>query len=148
MKIPTDFRWELAKPVGYSAREDVIEKAEELGQRIVYADDMMLQLDIDSEDDYNRFIQGYEILGKTLKCSNYTVQLSKSGYPHRHITVYLQHPAKSVWKRIALQACLGSHLTREALNCVNVLNDVDEPILFFENPKPKRRIEADGNWLE
>ncbi len=134
--------------MGYSEMEDVAERAEELGQRIVYADNQTLQIDIDTEEDYNRFIQSYEILAKALNSSTYTVQLSKSGFPHRHITVYLQQPAKSVWKRIALQACLGSHLTREALNCLNVLNDVDEPILFFEDAKPKRRIEADGNWLE
>ena len=123
-------------------KKDIVAKAQSKGQRVVVADDRMLQIDIDSEEDWKQFEAGWDILKSVISHrGSYEVQESASGWPHRHVTVYLRKPA-TVWQRIALQACLGSHLTREVLNSYRVLTGSDCPIVFFEKPKSRRRIES------
>lgn len=119
---------------------DIVIKANSLGERVIEANEITLQIDIDSEEDFKRWKEGSEILLNAIGYSKLEIRPSKSGFPHRHITVILNEPA-DVWKRIALQICLGSHLTRETLNSYRVLVESECPIIFFEKvPKSRRMI--------
>ncbi len=118
-------------------RYDVVKIAKAKGQEVVEADPKTLQIDIDTEEDWTRWQEGYEILGNVLDIDSYEVKMSGSGYPHRHITIKLLNKT-DVWKRIALQMCFGSHITREILNCKRVLNNSEVTVLFFEKPKGNR----------
>jgi hypothetical protein len=84
---------------------------------------------------------GSEILLRDIGYKNLVILPSASGLPHRHITITLNE-SMDIWKRIALQVCLGSHVTREVLNSHRVLLKQECPIVFFEKeiPKPKRMI--------
>jgi len=110
---------------------EVVTEAKKKDVDIVVADDRTLQIDIDDGLNYVNWTKNSEFLLKDIGIERWEIKESASGYPHRHITVYLKEPA-DVWKRIALQACLGSHLMREALNAHRVLTGNDCPILFFE----------------
>jgi hypothetical protein len=125
---------------GYS---EVRAEATAMGQKVVMADDFTLQIDIDSEEDMEKWKKGSEILLRAINgsSSEVTITESKSGLPHRHITIHLIKPM-GVWQRIALQLCLGSHITRETLNSYRVLVGNECPIVFFEedNKKDKRHI--------
>ncbi len=108
------------------------------GQRVVPADDYTLQIDIDSEEDLERWKTGSKILLEAINGKEVTITESKSGLPHRHITISL-NKAMDVWERIALQLCLGSHITRETLNSYRVLVGNECPIVFFEEEKNKNK---------
>jgi hypothetical protein len=119
---------------------DIVIKAKSLEKKVVKADEFTLQIDIDSEEDFERWKQGSEIILNSLDYRDIHIRPSSSGLPHRHITISLYESA-DVWKRIALQMCLGSHITREALNSYRVLLNSECPIVFFEKiPKAKRMI--------
>lgn len=110
------------------------------GRKVINANEITLQIDIDSEEDFKRWQEGSEILLNAIGYHRLDMHPSKSGFPHRHITIILNEPA-DIWKRIALQICLGSHLTRETLNSYRVLVESECPIVFFEKvPKPRRMI--------
>jgi hypothetical protein len=120
---------------------EVRTEAASQGQRVVAADDYTLQIDIDSEEDAEKWKRGSEILLRAINGKEVTIIESKSGFPHRHITIHL-NKAMDVWERIALQLCLGSHVTRETLNSYRVLVGNECPIVFFEedNKKDKKHI--------
>ncbi len=111
-------------------RESTIRRAKDCHMAIVEPEDNQLQIDIDSEDDMDRFDKFYSLLSKELPGATYNLTTSISGYPHYHITVTCVE-AMDVWKRIALQACLGSHINREVLNAYRVMRGSDLPIAFF-----------------
>ena len=108
---------------------EVRTEATSQGQRVAPADDFTLQIDIDGEIDYSHFLKASEILLPVMGYSEILVSESKSGMPHRHITIIL-NKAMDVWQRIALQLCLGSHITRETLNSYRVLVGNECPIAF------------------
>lgn len=120
------------------SRADGIAKAIASGKDVVEADAFTLQIDIDSDEDFERWKKGGEILLNDIGYKNIVILPSSGGLPHRHITISLNDPA-DIWKRIALQACLGSHITREILNSRRVLLSEECPIVFFEKPKQKPR---------
>jgi len=97
-----------------------------------------LQIDIDGEIDYSHFLKASEILLPAMRYNEVLVSESKSGMPHRHITITL-NKAMDVWQRIALQLCFGSHITRETLNSYRVLIGNECPIVFFEKDKKDQR---------
>jgi hypothetical protein len=120
------------------SRADGIAKAIASGKDVVEADAFTLQIDIDSDEDFERWKKGGEVLLNALNYRDIHILPSSSGLPHRHITISLYESA-DIWKRIALQMCLGSHITREALNSYRVLLHSECPIVFFEKPKEKPR---------
>lgn len=114
-------------------------KAASLGKKVVEADDRTLQIDIDSCEDFERWKQGSAILLDVIDHNGIEISPSGSGLPHRHITITLNE-STNIWKRIALQLCLGSHITRETLNCYRVFAKEECPIVFFEKERKSRRM--------
>ena len=109
----------------------LIQKIEGEGKRVVVPDDYTLQLDIDTEEEWERFKENSLLFFRILPIENTKIEFSFSGLPHRHITIRCKEPM-TIWQRVALQMALGSHLSREVLNAYRVLVKVDWPILFFE----------------
>jgi hypothetical protein len=120
------------------SRGDGISQAIASGKDVVEADAFTLQIDIDSDEDFERWKKGGEVLLNALNYRDIHILPSSSGLPHRHITISLYESA-DIWKRIALQMCLGSHITREILNSRRVLLNEECPIVFFEKQKEKPR---------
>lgn len=114
-------------------REDTLERMEQNGLKLVIPADNQLQIDIDSEADYQR----YQRALKSFKTNHINVikeiveRPSKSGLPRRHITI-------TMWstyiprERIFYQALLGSDLIREINNLRRLNNNDIFPIAFFE----------------
>ena len=127
-------------------REDTLERMEQNGLKLVIPADNQLQIDIDSESDYQR----YQRALKSFKTNHIDVikeiveRPSKSGLPRRHITI-------TMWstyiprERIFYQALLGSDLIREINNLRRLNNNDIFPIAFFEpiTEDVKPRIEAE-----
>jgi restriction endonuclease len=104
-----------------------------MGYNVVLPDDCTLQLDIDTEEDYETFKKILRMLNAKVE-AKYTVvsdKPSKSGLPKRHITIKSTR-TMSLWEKVALQASLGSDRKREALNAARVIAGVEDPIAFFE----------------
>jgi hypothetical protein len=126
--------------IGSGEYEAVLAKAASHGMELIPADDYLLQIDIDTEEDYKRWLLISNQLLPKISTDYVDISESISGYPHRHITVYLNEPME-LWKRISLQLLLGSHHERELMNAFRVLTgDTECPIVFFEpDQKPRRR---------
>lgn len=124
----------------YSIDADPHVTAAKFGCVYVPADEFTLQLDIDSLESLHNHRKNLDVLDDFLPKG--WREPIKDGIPSRsggaynmHITIKLTEPMSS-WKRIALQAILGSDLTREAFNFLRVDAEIEEPIGFFE-PKKK-----------
>jgi hypothetical protein len=120
-------------PLEYALdRTKADDQAVKEGLLIVEADDYTLQLDFDSEEQWDAFINfrlGHLLTFKVVARVWWTA--SKSG--NKHVYVKLLTPL-DVTERIALQAAMGSDPTREFLNLMRVHNDTDKPVLLFEKP--------------
>lgn len=115
------------------------EAAEEVGCTVEYADAETIQLDIDSQSDFDllperldRLVQAMPEMSVAYR--TYLVRPSKSG--NWHVTFKLAVPV-TIEKRILIQALLGSDLTREALNLTRHLYGAENPIRLFR-PKEAR----------
>lgn len=120
----------------------VEEEARNNGLRVVVPADGELQIDLDSEEDYQNHKAMMEVLSGRGVVYEYHEAPSKSGLPNRHITVkLLSGPGGrditlplDPWQRIALQAALGSDPVRELLSCMRVFRNVEPPTAFLELP--------------
>ncbi|OGM08252.1 hypothetical protein A2Z67_00945 [Candidatus Woesebacteria bacterium RBG_13_36_22] len=112
-------------------KKSLKEKANKNKNVTRFANARILLIDIDSEEDFRRWKMEIEQFEPILNFPKYKVEVSKGGLPHRHITVYLKTPL-DIWKRIALQFCLGSDLKRETMNCYRQLVGRAANIVFFE----------------
>lgn len=108
-------------------RETAAEKA---GCSIVYPKNNELQIDIDTHDDYARFEAAIENMPGGLVFS-VVEKSSRSGIPHKHITVTLSKNFSDL-EKIALQFMLGSDYIRESLSVSRVLHGIEKPTCFFE----------------
>jgi hypothetical protein len=105
------------------------------GQIVVYPEDNQLQLDIDSDEQfeiYRRRISGLEVLGWDFSV-NTTPSLS--GLPNRHITVTVKDKVFTEVERIAFQFMLGSDSVRESLNLLRTAAGKERPTRLFETPE-------------
>ena len=134
---------ETIKPLDtYSLDMAAKDAAELVGCDVVKPDIDQLQLDLDTEEAYEWFrIRLLEFQ----QHSNFGVHVeehfSKSGTPHRHITLTLTdeygNPVElDEWQRITLQFALGSDAIRETLNAWRLLRGEPNPTRLFE-PKAK-----------
>lgn len=126
--------------------DDVLEDAERLGAKCVLPMANQLQIDIDSEESFEHFNKVYNTFGNySYDFANATIEVkeSKSGLPHRHITITLPL-GLDVMTRIAFQFALGSDPTRERLGIQRVLMGFTNPLAFFEYPKKEESRE--DNW--
>jgi hypothetical protein len=107
--------------------------AEELNMDVVLPTEYQLQLDIDTEEQFEKFNKNLEHLGNDTQIYPEDVKInpSKSGLPKRHVTLTFQFEM-GVWQRIALQYYLQSDPVREGLNAMRVLLGDPYPIAFFE----------------
>lgn len=96
---------------------------------VVYPASNELQIDIDSDDDYERFLAAIPLLDFTREV---TEKVSMSGLPHRHIYVKANRTFTDI-ERIAYQFMLGSDYVRESLNLMRVTYGVKNPTRLFES---------------
>lgn len=113
--------------------KEFIKTEERAGRRIVLPAPNQLFIDIDTNEAYEHFKKQLSILDESVgtKMQEYP---SKSGLPHRHITITLDFAVLHSWQRLALQAALGSDPIREVLACVQLLYGDENPSLFSEEP--------------
>ena len=114
-------------------RADVINKAAKSGNRIVYTDHTTLQLDIDSDADFQKTNVLLKRLRYVLDYKSLSYCPSKS-HNHFHIYVTLKTPMPKK-ERMLLQGLLGSDPIREALNW-----QYDGEGFFVELGKEDKRI--------
>jgi hypothetical protein len=106
-----------------------IQQAEEKNCTILYADDRTLQIDIDTDEDYEFFEKQVSRLREYMDLpATYDVLRSISG--NRHILIQLPRPLP-VKDRIMLQACLGSDRVREILSYARYRKGDPQPVLLF-----------------
>jgi len=121
----------------------VKEELEEQGYEVVFPKNNELQIDIDSEEEYQIFKEQYEILCNHWGKQSFEIkeEPSFSGLPHRHIVVtcvYMENIFEDIYKRIAFQACLGSDVKREMLNLLAVeIYEDKTPSLFIKKKGEK-----------
>lgn len=113
--------------------ERAILEAEDLGLDVVFPKSNELQLDIDTEEDFQQFLKLQDIVVYHFGLSCVQVTPSRSGLPKRHVTLTTTQSWTDT-ERILVQACLGSDRTRELLSYLQVLQGDPHPVLFLENP--------------
>jgi hypothetical protein len=102
------------------------------GYMVTFPKSNQLFIDIDSDLDYAKFMEIWELLiSVTNGAARFAESISKSGVPHKHIVVDLPFDVTEL-ERIAFQAIMGSHNARELFNLVNLTNGDNNPTLFFE----------------
>ena len=102
---------------------------------IVFPKDDELQIDIDSEEAHDRFKAAFSRLREVIPVELVTDRPSKSGMPHRHITIKMDNygqPPFSPLEKIALQFMLGSDYIRESISVIRCLRNIENPTCFFE----------------
>jgi hypothetical protein len=119
---------------GYSheqIRQLYIDYMQGLGFKIVLPEQQELQIDIDSEEQFQHFLAQWQIVITQVEGWSYVVKESRSGFPKRHITVTTDI-SLTVVERIAWQAVLGSDPKRELLSMMRYDAGVSNPTLFVE----------------
>lgn len=104
-------------------------EAEKLGLKVMVADELTLQLDLDTPEACNQFGAYRGRLKAHFGAVDIRETVSRNGHCHAYVT--LPQPM-SIPERIALQACLGSDPTREFLSLKRWLDKDENPILLFE----------------
>lgn len=108
-----------------------IEQCLSEGLEIIYPNEHELFIDIDSEEDYQRFKDSFEKLSWNINAKIKRDTPSKSGLPNRHIVVEMPYYLNPL-ERIALQAILGSDPKRELLSYISLKDDAETPTIFAE----------------
>src|SRR5690606_29610055 len=118
------------------ARADYIARMELEGYKVVLPGPNELQIDIDSDEDYSRWLTAKAVLDRN-KVEHQVLRErpSRGGLPGRHIVVWLPEPLDP-WQRIALQGALGSDHVRELLSCIRMLRGDEHPTLLVEKKDP------------
>jgi hypothetical protein len=103
-----------------------------LGLDLVKPDDQTLQLDFDSEEAYETFLnRGLPSLIGFIGIDRVLWTESMSG--NKHVTIKLSE-SMPITERIAFQAALGSDPTRELLALIGDREGKRIPVCFFEKP--------------
>lgn len=114
------------------------DEAAKVGCYVVYPADNQLQIDIDSDEAFALFEKRMAELYRRTPYPMYqlshdpVITPSKSGLPHRHVTLTFSMRVFSEWERIGMQLALGSDPTREALNALRLASGIGKPSRFFE----------------
>jgi hypothetical protein len=107
-------------------------KAEALGLDIVLPDDNTLQLDFDTEGQWDTFLaMRLPILLQYVAVLRVWWTESNSG--NKHVYIKLKEPMNFL-QRVAYQAALGSDPTRELLSLARVQIGQGETTMLFEKP--------------
>jgi len=144
-----DMALEFAEGGGSGADEPPVTKdgwaeehAAKQGCVVVYPQPNQLQIDIDTEAAYAEFNRRLgdllawdsSIFGDCSNAPQVVIQPSKSGLPHRHITLTFPDRTFDRYERIALQMLLGSDPVREKMNTLRTLRGNPAPVRLFERP--------------
>ena len=103
--------------------------ARKMGWEVDPAEENELQLDIDTEEQYNIFNRMLPLVEDVYDIEEVVESPSKSG--KRHIRLFTAYEL-SIGERIALQTILGSDPKKELASLRNWLAGDPEPILLFE----------------
>jgi hypothetical protein len=133
--------WEKFNKEGFEyeiSNEEVIEKVKAAGYEVVEATDRQLFLDIDSEEQYEVFMDRFALFnrffaGETMELP-FTLRPSIGGLPGRHIVIELPEPMP-ILERIAWQAAMGSDPKKEFNNLLGVHFNIPHHIVLFNRPK-------------
>lgn len=111
--------------------------AQKTGERVVLPEPREVLLDLDTEEDWEQMNKMRGILaGLGLYLQVVDTHPSKSGLPHRHVTLAAPRALTPI-ERVALQACLGSDRKRETLSLARIfLGDPAPATVFFEPKLP------------
>lgn len=119
----------------------LIEASEANGLCVSLPAENELQIDIDSDADWSRFLRGWEIFSREFPLVGpYLVTPSKSG-TGKHVRIRTPWPVEP-WQRIAWQASLGSDHVRELLSGVRLIAGDPHPTLLVETPQTMEAIHA------
>jgi hypothetical protein len=127
---------EATIPYDFSAFAE--QEAEKVGCVVVYPEANQLQIDLDTEEAFiqheKRMMELYQrtVFPAYRLAVPPVVTPSKSGYPHRHITLVFEGRTFNEWERIGMQLALGSDPVREALNALRLATGVKQPCRLFE----------------
>lgn len=112
--------------------DKVIEREKSLGLNdVVFPGPNELQLDFDSEDDYDRFRgELLNLLGEVHPFAQIVLDEPSKTSGHRHVVVQLECSLTPL-TRLLLQACLGSDRKRELLGYINLQRGDQQPTLFI-----------------
>jgi len=110
-----------------------VSKARDNGFEIIWGSDTTLLLDLDTQEQVNRYTLVKKWIFKALNAGERETWTSKSG--NTHVIIELSEPL-SVEIRIALQMVLGSDLNRGAMEILQVIRGAN-PIALF---KPDLKI--------
>ena len=102
---------------------------------VVYPEPNQLQIDIDSDEEFEKYKNRLEIIQfkiPELEIEDIVVTPSKSGLPHRHITITIKGKEFSTLERIVYQLMFGSHYMRESLNALRYVSGMLDVSRFFE----------------
>jgi hypothetical protein len=116
---------------------DFNRKAEEVAELngcvVVYPEPNQLQIDLDTDEQYQYYKKRLEDVERILEWDMSVKETpSKSGLPHRHITITVKDKVFTEWERIACQVMLGSDPVREGLNTLRMCYGVENPTRLFE----------------
>ena len=116
----------------YCFDRDVEKVAAAQGCKVVYPESNQIQLDIDNEKSYEDFLRRVESVERRLAwVMNIQIRPSKSGLPHRHITITVGNKEISDWERVGLQLMFGSDPVRESVNAMRCAAGVANPSCLF-----------------
>ncbi len=115
-------------------REEYIKEMKSKGFEIVIPSDNELQIDIDTDEQYERFNFMWPKFCDNFHFAKYTMNPSRNGLPGRHITVTVDDRVTNFSddERIGWQAILGSDPLRELLSMVRFRRGDEYPTLFVE----------------
>jgi len=124
---------ELAKYAFSTLLEPATVRMEKLGRVVVYPKPNEIQLDIDTEEAFDRFLKTYKIAKRLLVFTkDPEIKSSASGKEgHRHVTLFMEEEVGDL-ERIALQAILGSDGNRELFNFFRLSELGISDSCFFE----------------
>lgn len=136
MDILDDLTAAIPPPYDFSAFAE--QEAEKVDCVVVYPEPNQLQLDLDSDEAFQLYEKRLKDLywrtshpAYQLVCDP-VVRPSKSGYPHRHVTLTFANHTFTEWERIGMQMMLGSDPVRESLNALRLASGVQKPCRLFE----------------
>lgn len=113
------------------SNEQCREWANQCNCDVIEAQSNQLFLDLDTEESYIIFQEHCRFLKKHFYPFTLHIGPSKSGLPHRHVTVTFKQDL-DIMTRIALQACLGSDPMRELISVRRAIDKEDNIVIFFE----------------
>jgi hypothetical protein len=117
-------------------RDEYIARMDTLGLVVTFPDADELQIDLDSNQDWERHEASWRILARDfgLHESARRITPSRNGGERRHVRITMPIDLEP-WQRLAFQAALGSDPIRELLSSIRLLNGDEHPSLLVETPE-------------